>query len=310
MLYSIIIPCYNSEKTIVKLVKLIIEELDILNIKEYEIVLVNDYSKDSTLEQLRTLTSEYEFVKVISLSKNFGQANAIMAALNSVQGDRIINLDDDLQIHPSEIGKLINKYQEGYDVVIARYKIKKHSRFRNLLTYLGDKFDEICLDRPPELKFTSFWIISKQIKDEMIKYTKTFPYMEGLFLQVTRNIANVEVEHFEREEGKSGYNFKRLFKLFLNSTNFTIVPLRIATLLGGSSSIIGFIVAIILIIKKLVYSDIVEGWTSLIVIVLIFSGIILTCIGILGEYIGRIFMCINNSPQYVIKEKINFDSKE
>lgn len=310
MLYSIIIPCYNSEHTIEKLIELIINELEKLEIKKYEIVLINDFSKDNTLLVLKKLAAQYSFIRVLSLGKNFGQVNAIMAGLNQAKGDVIINMDDDLQTSPSEFKKLIDKFNEGHEIVIARYASKKHSFFRNLLTIMDDKFDQLCLERPAGLKFTSFWIISKHIRDEVIKYKKSFPYMEGLFLQVSRDIVNVEVNHFERAEGKSGYNLKKLIKLFLNSTNFTIIPLRIATFLGVSSSLVGFIVAVIIIIRKLIYSDIVAGWTSLIVITLIFSGAILTSIGVLGEYIGRIFMCINNSPQYVIREKVNCEDEK
>lgn len=304
MRYSIIVPCYNSEQTIDEVVLLISEYM---KEEEYEIILVNDYSKDETLDKLRQITQRNHAVKVISLAKNFGQTNAIMAGLNYATGDAIINIDDDLQTHPSQMSKLIEKYNEGYDVVIARYKQKKHSWYRNLLTKMGDKFDQICLQRPKELQFTSYWIASKFVRDEMIKYNKPFPYMEGLFLQTTRNIANVEVKHFERTYGKSGYNLRSLFRLFLNSTNFTILPLRIATIIGIISSVTGFVSAIFFIIRRLLYIDIVEGWTSLLVIMLIFSGIILICVGILGEYIGRIFMCINSSPQFVVREKINID---
>ena len=304
MKYSVIIPCYNSEETIEEVVALVIQYIG-KHSDNYEIILVNDYSKDGTLERLKVLAHRYSFVKVISLAKNFGQANAIMAGLNIASGDAIINLDDDLQTHPSQFGKLITKYQEGYDVVLAAYKHKQHSGFRNLLTRMGARFDELCLERPKHMQFTSFWIISQSIRDELIKYDHPFPYMEGLFLQTTRNIANVEVEHFQRATGESGYNLKKLVHLFLNCTNFTILPLRVATILGLLLSAVGFISAIIFIIRRLIYTDIVEGWTSLLVIILIFSGVILFCMGVLGEYIGRIFMCINHAPQFVIKEKIN-----
>lgn len=307
MEYSIIVPCYNSEKTIENLVEMIVLEFKKISIISYEIILINDCSQDRTLDKLRVICGKYNFVKCISLGKNFGQANAIMSGLNYASGEHIINMDDDLQTHPSQLVKLISKHLEGHEIVIAKYPVKKHPWYRNILTWGVDCFDKVCLVRPDDIKFTSFWIINRHIRDEIIKYTNPFPYMEGLFLQVSTDIVNVEVEHYERVEGKSGYNLKKLINLFLNSTNFTIIPLRAATLLGLIFSVIGFIGAIIIISRKLMYSDIVIGWTSLIAINLIFYGVILICIGIVGEYIGRIFMCINKSPQFVVKEKINVE---
>lgn len=311
MKFSVIVPCYNSQDTIKELVELTIAVFREMGEDSYEFVLVNDYSPNpETLRQLESLAGQYFFVKVLDLAKNFGQANAQMAALNYAEGDYIINMDDDLQTHPSNIPLLYRKLEEGYDLVFARYKKKKHNKFRNLLTFMGARFDEICLERPKDISFTSFWICKKFIRNELIKYPYPYSFMEGLFLRTARNIANVEIEHLPRQYGRSGYNLKKLVKLWSNFTNFTVLPLRIAGVAGFVSALGGFLYALYIVIKKLLDPAMPMGYASLVCIILIFFGITLFCIGMLGEYVGRTFMCVNNSPQFVIRNTYNVEKKE
>lgn len=306
MKFSVIVPCYNSQDTIRELVETTIQVFRQMGETDYEFVLVNDYSPNmETIYELRHLAEEYPFVKVIDLAKNFGQANAQMAALNYAEGDYIINMDDDLQTHPINIPLLYRKMQEGYDLVFAKYKKKQHSGFRNLLTFLSAKFDELCLERPKDISFTSFWICKKFIRDELIKYPYPYSFMEGLFLRTARNIANVEIEHRARQYGHSGYNMKKLIKLWSNFTNFTVLPLRVAGLIGSISALGGFIYALVIVIRKILDPGMPMGYASVICIILIFFGITLFCIGMLGEYVGRTFLCVNNSPQYVVRETYN-----
>lgn len=311
MKFSVIVPCYNSQDTIREVVESTRTVFEQMGETDYEFVLVNDYSpNEETLHELQKLAGQYPFVKVIDLAKNFGQANAQMAGLNYAQGAYIINMDDDLQTHPSNIPLLYGKLCEGYDLVFARYKKKQHNKFRNLLTFMGAKFDEICLERPKDISFTSFWICKKFIRDELIKYQYPYSFMEGLFLRTARNIANVEIEHRARQYGHSGYNFKKLVKLWSNFTNFTVLPLRIAGVIGFLSALLGFFYALFIVIKKLLDPGMPMGYASLICIVLIFFGITLFCIGMLGEYVGRTFLCVNNSPQYVVRETYNVEQNE
>ena len=311
MKFSVIVPCYNSQDTISELVELTREVFGQMGEEEYEFVLVNDYSPNrETLQELLRLAGRYPFVKVIDLAKNFGQANAQMAGLNFAEGEYIINMDDDLQTHPSHIPALYQKLEEGYDLVFARYKKKQHNFFRNLLTRMGAKFDEMCLERPKDIDFTSFFICRKFIRDEVIKYTYPYSFMEGLFLRTARNIANVEVEHLPRQHGQSGYNLRKLVKLWSNFTNFTVLPLRIAGIIGFLSALGGFLYALYIVIKKLLDPGMPMGYASLICVVLIFFGITLFCIGMLGEYVGRTFLCVNNSPQYVVRAAYNGSEKK
>lgn len=311
MKISVIVPCYNSSETILKLVELSIAELEKLSVDSYEFILVNDFSKKkNTIETLIKLSEKYPFVKVLDLAKNFGQANAQMAALNYATGDYIINMDDDMQTHPKNIPILFDKIQEGYDLVLAKYKKKRHSPFRNLLTKMGGRFDEICLDRPKHTEFTSFWICKKYVRDELIKYKYPYSYMEGLFLRTTRKFTNVEVEHFEREIGSSGYNLKKLIRLWSNFTNFTVLPLRIAGVAGGIFGGIGLILSVIFLIRAGCYGFLpVDFLMSIIGLLLFFFGITLTTIGIMGEYVGRTFLCVNQSPQYVIRQVYNVEEE-
>ena len=298
MKFSVVVPCYNSQDTIREVVELTMDVFKQMGESDYEFVLVNDYSPNrETLEELQRLAGQYPFVKVVDLAKNFGQANAQMAGLNYAEGDYIINMDDDLQTHPKHIPLLFAKMEEGYDLVFAKYIKKQHSRFRNLLTFMGAKFDEICMEKPKDISFTSFWICKKFIRDELIKYKYPYSFMEGLFLRTARNIANVEVEHLARQYGHSGYNLKKLVKLWSNFTNFTIIPLRVAGVVGFLSAIAGFVYALIIVVRKLLDPSMLTGYASIICIILIFFGITLFCMGMLGEYVGRTFLCVNNSPQ-------------
>jgi len=305
--YSIVIPAYNSEKTIGELVNKI-EELfknDLVYKNEkYEIVLINDASKDATSKVCRVLANENSNIVFLELSKNFGQHNAIIAGFNYVSGEYIITMDDDLQNPPGEIFKLLNKMNEGYDVVYGKYAHKKHSTARNLGSKINDKMAQIMINKPKEIYFTSFRIIKRYVIDEIIKYDAPYCYIDGLILRVTRNISMVEVEHSERKIGESNYNLFSLLKLWMNGfTSFSILPLRIATFSGFVFSFIGFLFIIFLVIMKFTTS-VQLGWTSVMVAIVFFCGIQLICIGLLGEYIGRIFISINKSPQYIVKEVV------
>jgi glycosyltransferase involved in cell wall biosynthesis len=309
MKISVVIPCYNSEKTIKNVVSLARDELIALGY-EYEFILVNDNSKDRTFEQIAELCQKDQKIKGINLSRNFGQHNALIAGLNYITGDYVIGMDDDMQTHPSQLKKLITKFNDGFDIVFGKYAHKKHAWYRNL----GSKFNlwtvQIFTGRPKNLKTSSYWIAKRFVCDEAIKYKNPYPNIQGLFFRVTQNVADVELEHFERQVGKSNYTFKKLVKLWSSMTNFSIIPLRAALLLGIVFGILGILGAVVVIINKLTHPETAMGWSSVMVVTLIASGINLVCIGIVGEYVGRLFMADNNAPQYIIKEKLNCNLEE
>lgn len=307
---SVIIPCYNSMPILHTLIECTIEELEKMKIKSYEFILVNDGSPNpDTIVFLKSLVEEFPSVKLVDLAKNTGQSNAQLAALNFASGDYVINMDDDMQTHPKNIPILYAKINEGYDLVLGKYKKKKHSFYRRLLTNMDDKFERVFLKKPAEISFTSFWITRKYIVDEIKKYKNPYSFMEGLFLRTAGKIANAEIEHFDRSEGQSGYNLFKLFKLWSNFTGFTILPLRIADGLGIITGILGVIYAIKTIVSKIIDPTMLVGYASIISLMLIFFGITLFCIGMLGEYVGRVFMSLSNTPQYVVRQTYNFEKK-
>lgn len=305
MLVSIVIPCYNSEHTIDKVVDLAVEEFEKLEDYECEFVLVNDFSRDGTWKTIRSLAEKYPNVKGINLAKNFGQHNAIMAGLNHTEGDLIIGMDDDMQNHPSQIPQFLDKMKEGYDIVFGVFKQRKFSAFKNFTGAVSRFLLWRLLDRPRDIQMSSFWCCRRYVRDEVVKYDGYNIFLQVLFFRTTHNIANIEVEHFAREVGESNYNFRRGLKLFMSCLNFTVIPLRLATLFGTLFSAAGFIGAMVVLIRKLLDPTIAIGWSSVMCAMLVFFGISFLMLGIIGEYIGKLILNINKTPQYVIRETAN-----
>ena len=306
MLVSIVIPCYNSEHTIGKVVELAIEEFEKLKDYECEFVLVNDYSRDGTWNAIHALAEKHPNVKGINLAKNFGQHNAIMAAMNHTEGDLIIGMDDDMQNHPSQIPLFLDKIQEGYDIVFGVFKERKFSAFKNLTGAVSRFLLWHLLDRPKDIQMSSFWCCRRYVRDEIVKYDGYNIFLQVLFFRTTHNIANIEIEHFEREVGTSNKGLN----LFLSCLNFTVIPLRVSTFFGTLFSAAGFIGAIVVLVRKLLDPTIAIGWSSLMCAMLVLFGIAFLMLGIIGEYLGKLMLNINRTPQYVIRDKANITSEE
>lgn len=303
---SVIIPCYNSEKSIGRVVEEIIANMP-QNIS-YEVFLVDDHSKDHVWQEIKCLCEKNENIRGISLSRNFGQQAARMAAVPYVHAEYVIFMDDDGQ-HPADgIFKLIAKAKEGYDIVYAHFAHKKTSCFRKIGSNFNVYMTYKLMGKPKEVKQSSFFCVRGFVVEALKEYQSPFPYLFGYFMQITRNIANVDIEHRARLEGKSGYNLKKMILLWLNGfIGFSVIPLRIASLSGCISSAVGFLLGMVSVIKKLMNPEIMLGYTSTIVIILFLGGIILLILGLVGEYIGRILMTVNRIPQYIIKDKRNFE---
>lgn len=309
MKVSFVIPCYRSSKTI----KNVLDEIEktIQKTKfDYEIILVNDASPDNTYEVLKEIASKNKRVKAINLAKNSGQASATMCGFSFATGDYIVCGDDDGQTPFCRTNELIDKLEkENFDVVCGKYINRdQKSAVRNLGSKLSIKMAEAVLEQPKGLYMSAFFVARKFVVQEMLKYNNPYPYIIGLLLRTTKNIGNVEVQQRDRQEGKSGYSLKKLFLLWMNGfTTFSIKPLRISSFIGFACSAIGFIFGIAAIIRKLVDPNVAVGWTGLISIILFIGGIIMLMLGMIGEYVGRIYISINNSPQYVIKETTNIE---
>lgn len=306
MKVSFVIPCYRSSHTISGVVDEIQETMEKSERKDYEIILVNDSSPDDTFDAIQKLCASKTNIIGIDLSRNFGQHAAIMAGMHFTSGDVVVCLDDDNQTPANEVYKLLDKIDEGYDVVYARYQRKQHSGLRNLGSRVNGIMTESLLNKPKELYISSYFAAKRFVVDEMLQYKNAFPYVIGLVLRTTNKICNVDVKHRAREDGKSGYTLKKLIGLWVNGfTSFSVKPLRTATYFGFGIAFLGLIYAIITIIKKIVNPMVPVGWSSTMAAMLILGGALLLVLGIIGEYIGRIYICINNSPQYVIRSVLN-----
>lgn len=305
-LVSFVIPCYRSSQTIGGVVEEIDTAMKGLAGYKYEIVLVNDASPDDTFEVIRTLCTGRRDICGVNLAKNFGQHAALMAGFRHAQGDLVVCLDDDGQTPAGEVGNLLDKLEEGYDVVYAKYAHKQHSLFRNFGSRINDRMTRIMLGKPKELYISSYFVMKKFVAEELIRYENPFPYVIGLVLRTTKKIANVEVTHREREIGTSGYTLGKLLGLWFNGfTAFSIKPLRIATVIGVASACGGFLYGIYTIVKKFVNPAVPVGFSAMMAALVFFCGLILMMLGMIGEYIGRIYISMNNSPQYVIRECVD-----
>jgi polyisoprenyl-phosphate glycosyltransferase len=312
---TVVIPVYKSEDCLDELAKRLTNALNSF-VDNYEIVLVNDCSPDNSWNKIVELCKVYDNLKGINLRRNFGQDCAIMAGLNNSSGEYVIIMDDDLQHDPKDIPILLGKLEEGYDVCYALFESKKQSRFKNFGSWFNGKVAEIVIDKPKNVYLSPYKAIKRGVIDEVIKYDGPYPYLDGLIFRVTRNITQVIAKHHERYSGKGNYNMVKSIRVWLRlATNFSVFPLRIATVLGFVSSIFGFILALYFIIQHFVNGQAPIGWASLIVIVLFLGGIQLFAIGAVGEYLGRLFLYYSKQPQFVVSEIIKkheskYSSKE
>lgn len=301
---SVVIPCYKSELFLEKTVQDI--ELSLANIS-HEIILVDDSSPDKTYQVIEKIVKEHKNIVGISLSRNFGQHAALMAGFHHTKGKLVLCMDDDGQTPASEITKLLNAINDEIDVVYAEYEEKKHSFFRNIGSKVNSKMTEWMLKKPKDLYISSFFVCKRYVIEEILRYENAYPYVIGLVLRTTSRITNVKVNHAKRAVGQSGYSILKLFSLWMNGfTAFSVKPLRIADFIGVVLSLSGFGYAIYLIVKRLIvgYSFVV-GWNSLMCVILILGGIIVLTLGLVGEYIGRIYICSNKAPQFVIRKNCN-----
>lgn len=310
MKISIVIPVYNGARTVGRLVEELIKKL---RYSDIEIVLVNDGSPDNSDAVCRDVLVRYKGkITYVVLARNFGEHNAVLAGLNHVHGDFTVIIDDDFQNPPEEIERLVQKAVEGgHDVVYSYYERKRHSFLRNLGSKFNDLFASYLLDKPKGLYLSSFKCLNRFIVREIVKYKGPYPYIDGLILRLTQRIGRVLVRHDHRKDGSSGYTFRKLVRLWMNMfVNFSIYPLRVSMMLGFVFSCLGGIAILFMIVDKIIHPDIVHGFTSIMVAILMFSGIQLIMLGLIGEYIGKLFMSNNQTPQFVEREVIAAQARE
>ena len=301
--YSFVIPCYKSKDTI----EIVVDEIESTMAERpqltYEIVLVNDGSPDDVWDVIKKRSCEDLHVIGINLAKNFGQHCALMAGYHQAKGELVISLDDDGQTPANELFSLIDKLEEGYDVVYATYPEYHQSMFRKWGSDFAKKMTYYMLNVKEDFpKGSSYFVMRRFICDEIIRYEHPYPYVGGLVLRATRNIAMVPINHRERIQGKSGYSLRKLISLWMNGfTAFSVKPLEIGTVIGVVFAFLGFLLSVFVIIRKIMNPEIQAGWSSTMAAQMVIGGILMIMLGLIGEYIGRIYICLNKSPQFVIK---------
>jgi glycosyltransferase involved in cell wall biosynthesis len=300
-LLSVVIPVYNGARTI----GILVDALAGVRIPGgHEIVLVNDGSPDDSEAVCRALATRTDVpVTFVNLSRNFGEHNAVMAGLSFTRGEYVITMDDDLQNPPEEVARLVDHAKSRrLDVVYTYYRTKQHALWRNLGSRFANWAANLVLEKPKDLYLCSFRCISAFVVENVLRYQGPYPYIDGLILQVTRNVGALEVMHLPRAEGHSNYTMRRLVRLWLNMfVNFSVIPLRFSTLIGFITSILGVAWAVVIIIEATSNRP-AEGWASLMVVVLLLSGLQLMLLGIVGEYLGRVFLTANRKPQFIVRD--------
>jgi len=308
---SIVIPVYGSEHVLPELVSQLKKIIDTLySVREnYEIIFVCDQSPDNSWRVIQSLSSDHSQVRGILLRMNAGQHNALMAGFAEACGETIVTMDDDLQHSPTDIPRLLHEIDQGYDVAYARFKSRKHAPWKIAGSRLNDLVAGYLMQKPKGLYLSPFRAMKAAIRDEVLRYRGPYVYLDGLILSVTRKIATVDVDHHDRYAGDSGYSFGKSISLWLKmATNFSIVPLRVTSVFGICFSCLGFLLAIIFIVQKLTIDRMPDGWSSLIVTILIIGGVQLLAIGMLGEYLGRVLLTLNLRPQYIVAETVGLDT--
>jgi len=312
-LLSFVIPCYRSALTIEQVLDEIERTVSERPEFDYEVLAVNDCSPDNVLEVLRKLAASRPKLRVVSLAKNVGKHAAVLAGYRFVRGEIVINLDDDLQSPTPQLWRLLEPLLSGsFDAVTASYPANVQTRWKQLGSELNAMMGNLLLNKPKHVRFHNFNALRRFVADEIARYRHPYPYIEGLVLRVTSNIASVEMHGRARGDHlPTGFTPGKSISLFLNGmTAFSVAPLRISTVVGFVFSMLGAAGLVYWVFIWLQHPNGPAGFTFLVSVLLFTSGFTMMSLGLLGEYLGRVYICINDAPQYVIRETINTESHE
>ncbi len=297
---SIVVPVYRSSKTLPNLAKEIHNALN-ETYTHFELILVNDCSPDNSWNVIENLSTQYPFIMGINLRKNVGQDNAILAGLNMARGETVVIMDDDLQHSPSDIPALCDKLEEEFDICYAHFPEKKQAFWKNSGSWLNGKLAQWVIAKPKHIYLSPYKAVTGELVSEMIKYHGPFPYIDGIIWRITSRCTQIPILHHKRLEGEGNYNLWKSLKIWSNLlTGFSVKPLRFITLIGFMTSGISFLMGLFFLIAHLFDAYPVKGWTSLAISLSFFSGLQLTCLGMLGEYLGRTYLRISDQPQFSI----------
>ncbi|MFT3870984.1 MAG: glycosyltransferase [Nibricoccus sp.] len=301
---SFVVPLYNSAETIRPLVKAL-EQLAVAG--GHEIILVNDGSRDATAAVCRELINEARVpIVYVEHARNFGEHNAVLTGWRHAHGLHFVNLDDDGQNPPEEALRLwAHAVEAGLDVVYGHYDDKKHSLWRNVGSWFTNRMTDWALEKPAGFYLSSFRCVNALVAKAATANTGPFPYIDGLLLQATQRIGSLAVRHEERHAGASGYTLRKLVRLWASTfINFSVMPLRIATVLGLCMAAAGVAGLGVVVYWWLTDQGPEAGWGMLMAALLIFSGVQLVMLGVIGEYLGRMFLTINQRPQAIVRETV------
>ena len=301
---SFVIPLYHSAETIGSVVR----EIASLAIEGgHEIILVHDGSGPATSEVCRALVRDTKVpITLIEHARNYGEHNAVLTGWRHARGVHIVNLDDDGQNPPGEAARLWRHAKDtGLDVVFGHYEEKQHSAFRNFGSWFTNRMTDWALDKPHGFYLSSFRCVSAFVAQQVVSYAGPYPYIDGLLLQVTQRIGSIEVRHEARRAGSSTYTLHRLMRLWLSAwINFSVLPLRVATVMGMVIALAG-IIALLWVVWLWLHNEGPHyGFGWIMAALLIFSGTQLVMLGLIGEYVGRMFLTVNQRPQAVVREVV------
>lgn len=302
-LISIVIPCFNSEKSITELVeriKKVEQKIDF----QFQIILVNDCSTDNTLEILKSLIKKFGGIQVVDMLFNVGQFMATICGFEHAEGKYVMTMDDDLQHPPEEIPKLITAITEtdNYDFISGIFKVKQHNFFRNFGSWLVHRIDRIVFEKPKDMQFTAFRIIKKEIADALAEHHTMYPLIDPLLLKITKKVKNVMVVHHERKHGKSNYKLFALIRITFNHVlNYSTLPLKVISLAGLGVFILSILVSVFYFLRYTFGYITVPGWVTNVLLINFFGGLILFTLGIIGQYLIRIMYEVKGFPRYKVR---------
>ncbi|MGE4298091.1 MAG: glycosyltransferase family 2 protein [Desulfovibrionaceae bacterium] len=299
---SIVVPVYNSADCLRELVR----RIDASVRPGYELILVNDGSRDASWRTISTLTVANGVILGVDLRRNSGQDNALMAGLRLATGDFVVIMDDDLQHAPEDIEALHQACVAGnHDVCFANFESRQHKGWKNWGSWLNGKMAEVLVDKPRHIYLSPFKIMRGDVVRDLCRYQGPYPYVDGQLMATTSHLGQIDLPHHQRFSGASTYTLWRSIKVWSKHlTGFSVFPLRAASLLGGCFAVFGFLLGLFFMLRHLFVGVDVEGWTSLMCITLFTGGVILLCLGVMGEYIGRSYLLLNAKPQYSIRETV------
>lgn len=302
--YSVVIPVFNSEtivaKTIERTVKFFTDQQ-----LEYEILLINDGSQDSSWQVINKAAQSYPNVVAIDLLRNYGQHNANLCGFQHATGDWVVTMDDDLQNPPEEIIHLIEKAKEGYHLVIGKFRQKQHAVYRRLGSVLIGLINRKIFFTPPDIVLSNFRLIERSIVNRVCSYKTGYPYVPGLVLLFSSNVANVEVDHQPRVGSKSNYNIRRILRLVATILfNYSSYPLRLVSTMGLVFAFLSFSLGGFYLLNAIFSGTSSPGWPTLVVLLSVFSSIIMVMLSMIGEYLVRLINQVSYEKSYIVKEVV------